>query len=63
MFARLTALGGSLDVYLSRTAPAGHESNWLPSPTGGFEVTMRLYGPRRSALDDTYIYPPIARTG
>jgi hypothetical protein len=25
---------GSLDIYVSRTAPSGHESNWLPAPTG-----------------------------
>lgn len=54
---------GSLDVYLSRAAPVGHESNWLPSPAGGFEVTMRLYGPGPSALNDTYVYPTITRTG
>ena len=50
---------GSLDVYVQRTAPAGHRSNWLPSPAGRFEVTMRLDGPRANALSDRYAYPPI----
>ena len=50
---------GSLDIYLQHTAPAGHRSNWLPSPTGQFEVTLRLYGPKPSALQRTYVYPPI----
>jgi hypothetical protein len=54
---------GSLDVYLQHTAPAGHESNWLPAPASGtFEVTLRMYGPDASALNDTYTYPTIQRT-
>jgi hypothetical protein len=53
---------GSLDIYLQRTAPAWHRANWLPTPaTGDFEVTLRLYGPRASALDGTYKFPPITR--
>jgi hypothetical protein len=50
---------GSLDIYLQHTSPAGHAANWLPSPTGQFEVTLRLYGPKPSALKRTYVYPPI----
>jgi hypothetical protein len=51
---------GSLDIYLQSTAPVGHQSNWLPSPAGRqFEVTLRLYGPRPTALRRTYVYPPI----
>jgi hypothetical protein len=55
---------GSLDVYVQSTPPAGHQSNWLPSPSSGpFEITMRLYGPKASALNGTYHYPPITRVG
>lgn len=55
---------GSLDIYIQHTAPAGHESNWLPAPASGqFEVTLRLYGPEPSALSGSYVYPPIMRTG
>jgi hypothetical protein len=54
---------GSLDIYIGHTAPAGHESNWLPAPASGqFEVTLRLYGPRASALGQTYKYPVIEQT-
>jgi len=54
---------GSLDIYLQSTAPPGHESNWLPAPaSGNFETTLRLYGPKASALNRTYVYPPIVRT-
>jgi hypothetical protein len=54
---------GSLDIYIQQTAPAGHESNWLPAPaSGNFEVTLRLYGPGPSALNRSYKYPVIAET-
>jgi hypothetical protein len=54
---------GSLDIYIQHTPPAGHESNWLPSPASGqFETTLRLYGPEQNALDGSYKYPPITRT-
>ena len=53
---------GSLDIYVQHRPPAGHQSNWLPSPTGRFEVTLRLYGPKASALQQRYTYPPIQRT-
>jgi hypothetical protein len=52
---------GSLDLYLQHSPPAGHQSNWLPAPTGPFEVTLRMYGPKASALQDRYVYPEIRR--
>jgi hypothetical protein len=52
---------GSLDVYLQRSTPTGHQANWLPSPAGTFEVTLRLYGPRATALNRTYVYPAITK--
>jgi hypothetical protein len=55
---------GSLDIYVQRVRPAGHGSNWLPAPASGqFQITFRLYGPQPPALDRTYVYPPIVRTG
>jgi hypothetical protein len=55
---------GSLDIYIQHTAPPGHTSNWLPAPASGtFQVTLRLYGPRPTALNRTYRYPPIVRVG
>jgi hypothetical protein len=53
---------GSLDIYIQHTAPAGHESNWLPAPTGTFEVTLRMYGPQASARQGNYVYPPFEQT-
>ena len=49
---------GSLDIYIEHTAPPGHESNWLPAPTGQCELTLRLYGPLPTALERHYVYPP-----
>jgi hypothetical protein len=53
---------GSLDIYLQQTAPPGHASNWLPAPAGRFEVTLRMYGPEASALQQRYVYPLIKQT-
>jgi hypothetical protein len=50
---------GSLDVYVQSTSPAGHASNWLPSPTGAFEMILRIYLPQQSVLAGTYRYPTV----
>ena len=52
---------GSIDVYIQHTAPAGHESNWLPSPTGYFIPWLRVYQPGAAILDGKYQVPPIDR--
>ena len=37
---------GSVDVYFGPKAPAGKQTNWIPTNPGGkFEVLFRLYGP------------------
>jgi hypothetical protein len=53
---------GSLDIYVQRTPPVGHLSNWLPAPSGTFEVTLRLYGPKTIALTHKYVFPPIEQS-
>ena len=50
---------GSVDIYLQNTAPAGHESNWLPAPTGKFRLWLRAYMPGAVILDGTYRVPPV----
>ena len=52
---------GSVDIYIQHTAPAGHESNWLPAPTGYFIPWLRVYQPGAAILDGTYQVPPIVR--
>ena len=52
---------GSIDIYLQRTAPAGHESNWLPAPAGNFKLMLRAYLPGRAILDGEYHVPPVMK--
>jgi hypothetical protein len=38
---------GSLTLYVQHDSPGvGKKSNWLPSPKGPFEMTIRIYGPK-----------------
>ncbi|MDQ2948572.1 MAG: DUF1214 domain-containing protein, partial [Acidobacteriota bacterium] len=50
---------GSVDIYLQNDAPAGRESNWLPTPTGKFRLWLRAYMPGSAILDGTYTVPPV----
>jgi hypothetical protein len=50
---------GSIDIYISNTAPTGHESNWLPTPTGKFILWLRVYLPDQTVLDGEYKMPPV----
>ena len=52
---------GSIDIYLQRTAPSGHESNWLPAPAGKFKLMLRAYLPGRAVLQGEYHVPPVKR--
>jgi hypothetical protein len=51
----------SIDIYIQRTAPPGHESNWLPAPSGAFKLMLRAYMPGRAILDGEYHVPPVKR--
>jgi hypothetical protein len=43
---------GSVDIYFSPKAPAGKETNWVPTNPGGqFEILFRFYGPKKSLFD------------
>jgi hypothetical protein len=50
---------GSLDIYIQTTAPAGHESNWLPAPGGNFKLWLRAYQPSEAILNSTWYVPPV----
>jgi hypothetical protein len=51
---------GSVDVYFGPKAPAGKESNWIPTSTGGgFEVLFRFYGPEKPLFEKTWRLPDI----
>ena len=51
---------GSVDVYFGAKAPAGKESNWVPTdPNRGFEVLFRLYGPEKALFEKQWTLPDI----
>jgi hypothetical protein len=50
---------GSVDIYIQKAAPAGHESNWLPAPAGNFILWLRAYEPGQAILDGKYEVPPV----
>jgi hypothetical protein len=53
---------GSLDLYFQHESPgADKEANWLPAPTGDFNLTMRVYVPKLEILDGRWAPPPIKR--
>ena len=56
---------GSIDLYFQADSPGkAKESNWLPAPkTGTWNLTMRLYAPKREALDGTWSPPAIKHIG
>ncbi len=53
---------GSVDIYIQHEAPAGDESNWLPSPAGNFILWLRVYMPGQAILDGRYV-PPVVKAG
>ena len=52
---------GSTDIHIESTSATGHESNWLPAPTGNFKLMLRAYLPGRAILDGDYHLPPVVR--
>ena len=53
---------GSLDIYLQAESPGkDKESNWLPTPQGQFNLTLRNYFPKEAAYDGTYKVPPVKK--
>jgi hypothetical protein len=51
---------GSVDLYFGAKAPAGKDSNWVPTnPSGQFEVLFRFYGPEKPLFDKTWKLPDV----
>jgi hypothetical protein len=48
---------GSVDIYFAPKAPAGKESNWVPTDRRDFEVLFRLYGPEKAFFDKAWKLP------
>jgi hypothetical protein len=53
---------GSISIYIQKDNPgADKQSNWLPAPSGSFNLTMRLYGAQTPILDGSYRLPGVQR--
>jgi hypothetical protein len=53
---------GTLELYLQHQSPGpDKEPNWLPTPSGSFNLTLRLYYPKASALDGTWVPSPVRK--
>jgi hypothetical protein len=49
---------GGITLYLQNESPGlDREANWLPAPTGPFQVILRLYWPKPDALNGTWQAP------
>jgi hypothetical protein len=55
---------GSLDIYIQNASPGTEkESNWLPSPSGQFNLVLREYNPQEPILKGEYQVPPVQNVG
>lgn len=53
---------GSVDITFGPTAPAGDNSNWVPTDaTAEFEVLFRFYGPKPTLFDKSWVLPDIEK--
>ncbi len=49
---------GSLDILIQASQP-DDVTNWLPTPTQAFALTMRLYSPQKRFLNKEWTLPPV----
>ena len=54
---------GSLTIYIQAKSPGKEkEINWLPAPKAGpFKMAMRLYAPRESVRNGSWVPPTVVR--
>jgi hypothetical protein len=51
---------GSVDLYFGPSAPAGKESNWVPTKPGrGFELMFRAYAPTKAFFEKAWKLPDV----
>ena len=53
---------GSIDIYFGPKAPAGKQSNWIPTdPQRRFELMFRAYGPSKAFFEKQWRLPDVER--
>ncbi|UVF21622.1 DUF1254 domain-containing protein [Microvirga terrae] len=53
---------GSVDVYFGPRAPAGKETNWVPTdPNRDFELMFRAYAPKKEFFDKAWKLPDVEK--
>ena len=53
---------GSVDIYLGPTAPAGKDTNWVPTDANRrFELMFRAYAPTKALFDHSWTLPDVER--
>lgn len=53
---------GSLDLFIQSQPPSGElAANWLPAPTGVFELYLRMYWPKAAVLEQQWVLPAVER--
>jgi hypothetical protein len=53
---------GSVEIYFGPKAPAGKESNWVPTdPARKFELMFRLYAPKKEFFDKAWKLPDVEK--
>ncbi len=51
---------GSVDLFLGPQAPAGRDSNWIPTDLArGFDLMFRAYGPTKAFFDKAWALPDV----
>ena len=51
---------GSIDIFLGPKAPAGKDSNWVPTdPARKFELMFRLYAPKKEFFEKAWVLPDV----
>ncbi len=54
---------GGITMYVQNQSPgAAKEANWLPAPSGPFQMILRLYWPKEEALNGTWKTPRARRS-
>ena len=53
---------GSIEIYFGPNAPAGKETNWVPTdPKRSFELMFRLYAPKKEFFDKKWVLPDVEK--